>query len=104
MKEKDTALVRYGVLVRGRVHGVGFRFEAARRAQHLHLSGFVANCPAGVYIEAEGPAATVKEFLRSLEARPPVFARVNSLQRTQLPAHGKNGDFEIRHDLSAPTP
>ena len=57
--------------VRGRVHGVGFRYFVAVRATHLGLTGFVANDQDGsVHIVAEGPRADLEVLLEALHEGP----------------------------------
>ena len=54
----------YNITVRGRVQGVGFRYNASRQALTLGLDGFVKNMPDGsVYVEAEGNEAELDEFV-----------------------------------------
>jgi acylphosphatase len=51
------------ITVRGRVQGVGFRYNVRRQALSLGLDGFVRNMPDGsVYIEAEGYQSDLDEF------------------------------------------
>jgi len=55
-----------GVIVKvyGRVQGVGFRFYTQKKALELNLKGFVRNLTNGsVYIEAEGDAKDIDEFI-----------------------------------------
>ena len=54
----------YNITVRGRVQGVGFRYNARRQALSLGLDGFARNMPDGsVYIEAEGYQTDLDEFV-----------------------------------------
>jgi len=54
----------YNITVRGRVQGVGFRYNASRQALTLGLDGFVKNMQDGsVYVEAEGNEAELDEFV-----------------------------------------
>jgi acylphosphatase len=54
----------YNITVKGRVQGVGFRYNARRQALALGLDGFVKNMPDGsVYIEVEGNEAELDEFV-----------------------------------------
>jgi acylphosphatase len=54
----------YNITVRGRVQGVGFRYNVRRQALSLGLDGFVKNMPDGsVYIEAEGYQSDLDEFV-----------------------------------------
>jgi len=54
----------YNITIKGRVQGVGFRYNARRQALSLELDGFVKNMPDGsVYIEAEGNPVSLDEFV-----------------------------------------
>jgi hydrogenase maturation protein HypF len=83
------------VAVRGAVQGVGFRPFVYRLATELGLAGWVNNSPQGVFIEVEGPDATVRHFLTRLEADKPPRASIRSVEPKVLKAAGYMG-FEIR--------
>lgn len=69
----------YKINISGRVQGVGFRFETRRMAKILGIKGFVKNINnGGVFIEAEGSAAQIKEFLTWCR-KGPVHARVDEV-------------------------
>jgi len=54
----------YNITVKGRVQGVGFRYNARRQALTLGLDGLVRNMPDGsVYIEVEGNTSDLDEFV-----------------------------------------
>jgi acylphosphatase len=54
----------YNITVKGRVQGVGFRYNARRQALTLGLDGFARNMSDGsVYIEAEGYQSELDEFV-----------------------------------------
>ena len=54
----------YNITVKGRVQGVGFRYNARRQALTLGLDGFVKNMPDGsVYVEVEGNESELDEFV-----------------------------------------
>jgi len=60
MEEK----IRYKIMVRGRVQGVGFRWSAVREAQNRGITGYVKNLLDGnVYIEAEGSEEQLNAFV-----------------------------------------
>jgi acylphosphatase len=61
----------YNITVKGRVQGVGFRYNARRQALTLSLDGFVRNMPDGsVYIEVEGYQIDLDEFVNWCKAGP----------------------------------
>ena len=69
-------LVRTAIRVEGVVQGVGFRPFVYTLATGLGLTGFVGNDLDGVFVEVEGPAATVSDFLLRLERDAPPLARI----------------------------
>ncbi len=79
-------LVRTAIRVEGIVQGVGFRPFVYAAATGLGLSGFVGNDVDGVFVEVEGSAAAVGEFLVLLERDPPPLARIERVTiRAVLP-------------------
>jgi len=61
----------YNISVKGRVQGVGFRYNARRQALSLGLDGFVRNMSDGsVYIEVEGNISDLDEFVGWCKAGP----------------------------------
>ena len=57
-------MIAVHILVSGRVQGVSFRVNAQKQANRLGLDGWVRNIPNGsVEIHAEGPDASVEEFI-----------------------------------------
>ena len=85
------SLTRVRVRVRGTVQGVGFRPFVYALAAELGLAGFVGNDPAGVFAEAEGPAAAVAAFLAGLRDRAPALAVVEDVTSVPLPPVGRSG-------------
>ncbi len=80
--------VRTAIRVEGIVQGVGFRPFVYTLATGLGLAGFVGNDVDGVFVEVEGPAAAVTEFLRKLERDPPPLARIERVTARPLPPNG----------------
>ncbi|MCP9802391.1 acylphosphatase [Cyanobium sp. T1G-Tous] len=86
---------RWRLIVRGQVHGVGYRAACKLRAQDLGLSGWVRNCSDGsVEIEAEGCPQELTE-LRLWCEKGPADAVVNSVASSQIAAAGTDW-FEVR--------
>ena len=72
-------------IIRGRVQGVGFRWFVMREAERLKLDGFAQNLPDGsVEVVSEGPEAALESLERHLR-RGPSHARVEDVQRLQVP-------------------
>ncbi|MCH5378046.1 MAG: acylphosphatase, partial [Planctomycetes bacterium] len=87
---------RLRVEIQGAVQGVGFRPFVYRLASELELAGWVINDTSGVFIEVEGPDATLERFLERLPAEVPPLAIVQSLDCAWLPPAGYDS-FQIRH-------
>lgn len=67
----EDGLTRCHVAVRGRVHGVGFRWFVRERARELGLRGSVQNRRDGtVEVRAEGERAAIGKLLQQLHAGP----------------------------------
>jgi acylphosphatase len=95
--ERDPSgrVVRRRIVVRGRVHGVGYRVSCARRAEAAGLGGWVRNRPDGtVEVDVEGPAAAVDGFQAWCGQGPPA-ARVTAVDVTDEDPAGRS-EFSIR--------
>lgn len=78
-------------LVSGRVQGVFFRASAQARARELGLTGFARNRADGcVEVVASGSAQAIAELERWLH-RGPRDARVDAVERSELPAQDHAG-------------
>jgi acylphosphatase len=67
------------LLIRGHVHGVGFRYHAHTKAIELEIDGFVRNQVDGsVYIEVEGESGNLDEFVKWCRMGPR-WSRVDSI-------------------------
>lgn len=74
MSAADT--VRATAFVRGRVHGVGFRWWTRARALELGLAGHARNTDDGrVEVVAEGPRDAVERLLTLLDEMPSTCRR-----------------------------
>lgn len=97
MGESSKPIRRLVCVIRGRVHGVGFRWTVAALARELRCAGVVRNVPSGaVELVAEGfPEAL--ERLRAFCYRGPDGAMVESVDVREEPATGEFTDFSIQH-------
>ncbi len=83
------------VLVRGRVQGVGFRYEARNLARTLGINGWICNLPdGGVETYAEGPSTALERFTQWLSKGPP-GASVSSVDVTNKQYTGTYNSFTI---------
>jgi hydrogenase maturation protein HypF len=92
--------VRRRIEVSGIVQGVGFRPYIYRLATARHLKGTIGNTSAGVTIEIQGPAETVRDFVDRLPAEAPPLARITSFTVLDVPcvdAAAGEEDFRIVH-------
>jgi acylphosphatase len=69
--------MHFNIRVSGKVQGVFFRASTKEKANELEIKGFVRNEPDdSVYIEAEGEAENLKQFINWCH-KGPEFARVD---------------------------
>ena len=85
--------VRRQIDVAGIVQGVGFRPYIYRLASERNLTGCVANSPAGVTIEVEGPLQVVEDFVTRLPLSAPTLSHITEVRVKELPC---SGDQEFR--------
>src|SRR5215471_16168919 len=91
---------RLKIIARGAVQGVGFRPFVFRLASELNLKGWVSNSSQGVFVELEGPRATLDEFLVRLRNEKPRRAIIQSVESSFLDPIGY-ATFEIRESATA---
>jgi acylphosphatase len=82
--------------VRGRVHGVGFRYSTVERAEALGVAGWVRNSVRGtVEVFAQGDPRAMESFIRYLRSGPPA-ARVDGVTILESTPDPALGDFTVR--------
>jgi acylphosphatase len=87
--------VRVRALVRGRVHGVGFRAFVLHHADALGVGGSVANRPDGtVECVAEGSPTAVQALVDRLRLGPR-FARVEGLEVRPEEPRGEGAPMRV---------
>ena len=80
----------------GEVQGVGFRYYARAAAQHLGLTGWVANNWDGsVTLEAQGTRAALDELIPTIE-RANRWAGIENIEIATLPLKEHEYGFEER--------
>ncbi len=87
---------RLNININGIVQGLGFRPYVYHLATTLDLTGWVANSPAGVTVEIEGPPDRLQRFLDQLRASPPPHAHIKKINSTEIPCRG-DPSFVIRN-------
>ena len=100
LDEIDLAIERRRITIEGRVQGVGFRPFVYRLALRLHLTGWVANGPAGVVLEVQGEPKAIDSFLRDLRNHTPASARIDSIHHDAIGLIDDTG-FAVRPSLHA---
>jgi hydrogenase maturation protein HypF len=93
----QSGILRRRICLRGIVQGVGFRPFVYTLAKNIGIRGFILNSSSGVTIEAEGPAAAMDEFIRSL-CHPPPLAHIEEVTTADLYPLGDEV-FEIKESL-----
>lgn len=82
-------------LIRGRVQGVGFRYEARSAARSLGVTGWITNLPdGGVETYAEGPIAAVDRYVTWLH-HGPSGASVESVDLSERKPKGAYASFTV---------
>lgn len=93
---EDNEVLLYKIRIKGRVQGVGFRWNAASVARTLGIKGFVRNMPDGsVYIEAEGEKLSLVEYISWCRSGP-VYSSVESVEYEKHPPGGFV-EFRVEH-------
>ncbi|MEK7330890.1 MAG: acylphosphatase [Candidatus Eisenbacteria bacterium] len=83
------------LVIRGRVHGVGFRYFVVHRAATLGLGGWVRNRQDGaVEVEAEGPRVALEALLAAVR-RGPTGARVTAVDEAWSERAPRHHGFEV---------
>ena len=94
--------VRRDVRVEGVVQGVGFRPFVYGLATKLGLAGRVGNDVGGVFVEVEGPAGDVQEFLAALRREAPPLAEIERVTVAAGEPGGARGFTIVASEASGP--
>lgn len=76
----DLMATRVQIVVRGTVQGVGFRPFVYSRAKQYSLKGRVLNNTTGVFIDVEGEARAIEQFIKEIKSDPPPRSVVESVE------------------------
>ena len=96
MTMNEEEAFRVTVLYRGRVQGVGFRWNVRSVSEDFAVAGYVKNLPDGtVEMLAEGEEAEVRKFLVGIEKRMGRFIAGSSRDERFGPA--RHSSFTIAY-------
>lgn len=89
-------MVRYYIIVDGRVQGVGFRYFCQINALNMKLTGWVRNMSNGmVEMEVQGDENIILKFI-SIINKGNFFIRVTSLSKKQINIIPTENKFTIK--------
>ena len=88
-------IVRYRMIFRGRVQGVGFRYTMKLEAQNLSLTGWVHNHYDGsVIAEIQGENKAIRMLVyRMQESR---YIQIDDIEVTPVPADIRESVFSVK--------
>lgn len=91
-------MVRYHLIISGRVQGIGFRASTALKARMLGVTGWVKNTFDGkVEVVVEGKEGRVEKFIKWCKKGPSPFASVENAEVTQEKYKQEFDEFMIRY-------
>lgn len=90
-------MIRYYIIVDGRVQGVGFRFFCTMNARTLDLTGWVRNMDNGmVEMEIQGEESSIEKFIRNIK-KGNKFIRVDELSQKKIKLLSEERTFTERY-------
>ena len=90
-------MVRYSIIVYGKVQGVGFRYFTQVAAHTLNLTGFCENLMNGkVKIEIQGLEEDLHSFTAAIK-RGNNFCRVDEIDLINIPLVDREKNFKIKY-------
>ncbi len=90
-------MARIKIRIYGRVQGVGFRYHTRKKAQELHLTGYVTNKPdRSVEIVADGPTEQLTALVNWAKLGPD-RADVKQIEVEDCPSLNRFDEFVIEH-------
>lgn len=90
-------MIRYSIIVNGRVQGVGFRYFLQLTACKLNLTGWCRNLMDGnVEIEVQGMKEHISSFISEIK-KGNGFAKVHDMDFGNLPTINNEKKFTIKY-------
>ncbi|MBW6409981.1 acylphosphatase [Clostridium weizhouense] len=90
-------MVRYLLILAGRIQGVGFRFFSQLKATELSLTGYAQNLDSGnVKIEIQGRQENIDTFISYIMVSNK-FAKVMDINVTPIPLISNEKKFKIKY-------
>ena len=90
-------MIRYYIVVKGRVQGVGFRFFTINIASKYNLTGSVRNMDNGmVEIEVQGEKNTIDSFISEIK-KGNYFIRVDDISIKSIDLKPKEKSFQLKY-------
>jgi acylphosphatase len=92
----EDQIISLKVIYRGRVQGVGFRYQTCRVADRFNISGSVKNLSDGsVELIAQGEKKTVDSFIKSVNQT--LSNNIMSSVETSIPIQPNLKPFQIQY-------
>lgn len=90
-------MIRYSILVDGKVQGVGFRFFTQLTAANLKLTGWCKNLNDGrVQIEVQGSEETLNQFISALK-KGNNFSRIDEMVVDEITVIENEKKYSIKY-------
>lgn len=90
-------MIRYSMIVDGRVQGVGFRYFTQLEASKLNLTGWVKNLiDQRVEIEVQGSEENICKFISSIK-KGNNFSRVDDISINKIPILSDEKKYTIKY-------
>ncbi|MCY6370811.1 acylphosphatase [Clostridium ganghwense] len=90
-------MIRYFIIVFGRVQGVGFRFFVNYTAVNFNLTGWVRNCDNGtVQMEVQGKEEEIRNFIEKIK-KGNGFIRVEDISMKKIDVMKDEKSFKVKY-------
>ena len=87
-------MIRIHIIFKGKVQGVGFRYETTRIAHAYHLTGWVKNLPDfSVAAEIQGDKQAIDALIHQLKMTQ--YFRIDDIITTTIPILQNESEFQV---------